>query len=145
MIRNIDLILAIQEKVQNFNILTDELSIIIDTDEVDMFDLIENDDSIIIDILNTINDVGKILDLLTEDIRSSMLEAGFDCDDFKMWNAKLWHCSFNLEGLLETFEGAFEVLEFYVIETVRGYKILTQLAYDINPYLPGVFKKAEKS
>ncbi len=145
MFRNIDLIFAIQEKVQNFNILNDELSIIIDTDEVDMFDLIENGDSIIIDILNTINDVGKILDLLTEDIRSSMLEAGFDCDDFKMWNAKLWHCPLNLEGLLETFEGAFEVLEFYVIETVRGYKILTQLAYDINPRLPGVFKKAEKS
>lgn len=104
MIRNIDLILAIQEKVQNFNILTDELSVIIDTDEVDMFDLIENGDSIIIDILNTINDVGKMLDLLTEDIRLSMLEAGFDCDDFKMWNAKLWHCPFNLEGLFETFE-----------------------------------------
>lgn len=145
MIRNIDLIFAIQEKVQNFNILTDELSVIIDTDEVDMFDLIENGDSIIIDILNTINDVGKMLDLLTEDIRSSMLEAGFDCDDFKMWNAKLWHCPFNLEGLFETFEGAFEVLEFYVLETIRGYKVLTQLAYDINPRLPGVFKKAEIS
>lgn len=142
MIRNIDVLQKMQNKVNKFNILTDELSVILDTEETEISDLIENGDSVIIEILNTINDVGKLLDLLTEDICSSMLSEGFDCDDFKIWNAKLWHCPFNLEGLLETFEGAFETLELYILETVKGYKILTQFAYDKNPCLPGVFEKA---
>ena len=55
---------------------------------------------------------------------------GFDPDDYKFWNACLIHSPYNLEGLIETFEGALETLELYILETVRGYKILTQLAYD---------------
>ena len=144
MIRNIDVLQEIQNKVNKFNILTDELSVILDTEKTEISDLIENGDSVTDDILKVINDIDKMLGVLTEDIRSSMLTDGFDCDDFKMWNAKLRYCPFNLEGLLETFEGAFETLEFYILETVKGYKILTQFAYESKSLLK-IFEKAEIS
>ena len=51
----------------------------------------------------------------------------------------------NIEGLLETFEGAIDTLELYLIETIKGYRILTQLAYDMNPRLPGLNKQAENN
>ena len=98
----------------------------------------------IVSILNAINDIDKLLDSLTEDLRSSMVNDGFDPDDYKYWNACLVHSPYNLEGLLETFEGALETLELYILETVKGYKILTQLAYDKNPRLPGLNKQEGK-
>ena len=95
--------------------------------------------------MNSINDVDKFLDSLTEDIKDTMLSAGFDSDDFKVWNAALILNPLNIEGLLETFEGAMDTLELYLIETIKGYRILTQLAYDMNPRLPGLNKQAEKN
>ena len=52
---------------------------------------------------------------------------------------------FVFQGLLETFEGAIDTLELYLIETIKGYRILTQLAYDMNPRLPGLNKQAENN
>ena len=98
-----------------------------------------------IGLLNSINDVDKFLDSLTEDIKDTMLSTGFDSDDFKVWNAALILNPLNIEGLLETFEGAMDTLELYLIETIKGYRILTQLAYDMNPRLPGLNKQAENN
>ena len=145
MIRNIDILYTMQDRVRKFKFYVEELSIVTDVEETEISTLVKNGDDLMIGLLNSINDVDKFLDSLTEDIKDTMLSAGFDSDDFKVWNAALILNPLNIEGLLETFEGAMDTLEFYLIETIKGYRILTQLAYDMNPRLPGLNKQAEKN
>ena len=144
MIRNIDILYTMQDRVRKFKFYVEELSIVTDVEETEISTLVKNGDDLMIGLLNSINDVDKFLDSLTEDIKDTMLSAGFDSDDFKVWNAALILNPLNIEGLLETFEGAMDTLELYLIETIKGYRILTQLAYDMNPRLPGLNKQAEK-
>ena len=66
MIRNIDVLQEMQNKVNEFNILTDELSVILDTEKTEISDLIENGDSVTDDILKVINDIDKMLGALSE-------------------------------------------------------------------------------
>lgn len=145
MIRNIDILYTMQDRVRKFKFYVEELSIVTDVEETEISALVKNGDDLMIGLLNSINDVDKFLDSLTEDIKDTMLSAGFDSDDFKVWNAALILNPLNIEGLLETFEGAMDTLELYLIETIKGYRILTQLAYDMNPRLPGLNKQAEKN
>ena len=145
MIRNIDILYTMQDRVRKFKFYVEELSIVTDVEETEISTLVKNGDELMIGLLNSINDVDKFLDSLTEDIKDTMLSAGFDSDDFKVWNAALILNPLNIEGLLETFEGAMDTLELYLIETIKGYRILTQLAYDMNPRLPGLNKQAEKN
>ncbi len=145
MIRNIDILYTMQDRVRKFKFYVEELSIVTDVEETEISTLVKNGDDLMIGLLNSINDVDKFLDSLTEDIKDTMLSAGFDSDDFKVWNAALIINPLNIEGLLETFEGAMDTLELYLIETIKGYRILTQLAYDMNPRLPGLNKQAEKN
>ena len=145
MIRNIDILYTMQDRVRKFKFYVEELSIVTDVEETEISTLVKNGDDLMIGLLNSINDVDKFLDSLTEDIKDTMLSAGFDSDDFKVWNAALILNPLNIEGLLETFEDAMDTLELYLIETIKGYRILTQLAYDMNPRLPGLNKQAEKN
>ena len=145
MIRNIDILIEIQDRIHKFRILDDVIAVMLEDKDTEFSDLIETPCQEMCDILNAINDIDKLLDSLTEDLRGSMVNDGFDPDDYKFWNACLIHSPYNLEGLIETFEGALETLELYILETIRGYKILTQLAYDKNPRLPGLNKQAEKN
>lgn len=145
MIRNIDILYTMQDRVRKFKFYVEELSIVTDVEETEISTLVKNGDDLMIGLLNSINDVDKFLDSLTEDIKDTMLSAGFDSDDFKVWNAALILNPLNIEGLLETFEGAMDTLELYLMETIKGYRILTQLAYDMNPRLPGLNKQAEKN
>ena len=145
MIRNIDILYTMQDRVRKFKFYVEELSIVTDVEETEISTLVKNGDDLMIGLLNSINDVDKFLDSLTEDIKDTMLSAEFDSDDFKVWNAALILNPLNIEGLLETFEGAMDTLELYLIETIKGYRILTQLAYDMNPRLPGLNKQAEKN
>ena len=145
MIRNIDILLEMQDRVRKFKFYVEELSIIKDVEGTEISTLVQKADDSMLGLLNSINDVDKFLDSLTEDIKDTMLSAGFDSDDFKIWNAALIHNPLNIEGLIETLEGAINTLELYLLETVKGYRILTQLAYDMNPRLPGLNKQAGKN
>ena len=109
MIRNIDILYTMQDRVRKFKFYVEELSIVTDVEETEISTLVKNG------------------------------------DDLKVWNAALILNPLNIEGLLETFEGAMDTLELYLIETIKGYRILTQLAYDMNPRLPGLNKQAEKN
>ena len=144
MIRNIDILIKIQDRIHKFRILDDVIAVMLEDKDTEFSDLIETPCQEMCDILNAINDIDKLLDSLTEDLRGQMVNDGFDPDDYKFWNACLIHSPYNLEALIETFEGALETLELYILETVRGYKILTQLAYDKNPRLPGLNKQEGK-
>lgn len=134
--RNIDILVEIQRRIYKFKFTSDDISVAIDVNDAELFDLIKDGDKRVIDIMNTIADIAQNLGLLTEDIKSSMLNEGFDVDDYNEWTSSLAYNKYNLEGMLETFENALEVLEVYILETIRGYRILTQFAYDKDTRLP---------
>ena len=134
--RNIDILIEIQRRIYKFKFTSDDISVAIDVNDAELFDLIKDGDKRVIDIMNTIADIAKNLGLLTEDIKASMLNEGFDVDDYNEWTSSLAYNKYNLEGMLETFENALEVLEVYILETIRGYRILTQFAYDKDTRLP---------
>lgn len=134
--RNIDILVEIQRRIYKFKFTSDDISVAIDVNDAELFDLIKDGDKRVIDIMNTIADIAQNLGLLTEDIKASMLNEGFDVDDYNEWTSSLVYNKYNLEGMLETFENALEVLEVYILETIRGYRILTQFAYDKDTRLP---------
>ena len=134
--RNIDILVEIQRRIYKFKFTSDDISVAIDVNDAELFDLIKDGDKRVIDIMNTIADIAQNLGLLTEDIKASMLNEGFDVDDYNEWTSSLAYNKYNLEGMLETFENALEVLEVYILETIRGYRILTQFAYDEDAHLP---------
>ena len=134
--RNIDILVEIQRRIYKFKFTSDDISVAIDVNDAELFYLINDGDKRVIDIINTIADIAQNLGLLTEDIKASMLNEGFDVDDYNEWTSSLAYNKYNLEGMLETFENALEVLEVYILETIRGYRILTQFAYDKDTRLP---------
>ena len=134
--RNIDILIEIQIKIYRFKFAADDISVAIDVNDAELSDLIKGGDKRVIDIMSTIADIAQNLGLLTEDIKASMLNEGFDVDDYNEWTSSLAYNKYNLEGMLETFENALEVLEVYILETIRGYRILTQFAYDKDTRLP---------
>lgn len=134
--RNIDILVEIQKKIYTFKFASDDISVAIDVNDAELFDLIKDGDKRVITIMNTIADIAQNLGLLTEDVKASMLNEGFDVDDYNEWTSSLAYNKYNLEGMLETFENALEVLEVYILETIRGYRILTQFAYDKDTRLP---------
>ena len=134
--RNIDILVEIQRRIYKFKFTSDDISVAIDVNDAELFDLIKDGDKRVITIMDTIADIAKSLGLLTEDIKASMLNEGFDVDDYNEWTSSLAYNKYNLEGMLETFENALEVLEVYILETMRGYRILTQFAYDKDTHLP---------
>lgn len=134
--RNIDILVEIQKKIYTFKFASDDISVAIDVNDAELFDLIKDGDKRVITIMDTIADIAQNLGLLTEDIKASMLNEGFDVDDYNEWTSSLAYNKYNLEGMLETFENALEILEVYILETIRGYRILTQFAYDKDTRLP---------
>lgn len=145
MIRNIDLLLCIQESIHKIYFLADDIAVKCEMQQTTISRLIDVDCKTIQSVLTCIDDIDRILDSLTEDIKDSMLNEGFDSDDYKIWNTGLLHDRYRLEGMIESIVDALKVLELYILETVRGYKILTQLAYDKNPRLPGLKQRANGS
>ncbi len=134
--RNIDILVEIQKKIYTFKFVSDDISVAIDVNDTELFDLIKDGDKRVITIMDTIADIAQNLGLLTEDIKASMLNEGFDVDDYNEWTSSLAYNKYNLEGMLETFENALEVLEVYILETMRGYRMLRQLVYDVDTHLP---------
>ncbi len=121
--RNIDILVEIQRRIYKFKFTYDDISVAIDVNDAELFDLIKDGDKRVIDIMNTIADIAQNLGLLTEDIKASMLNEGFDIDEYNEWTSSLMYNQYNLEGMLETIENALEVLEVYrfsiYIKTVR--------------------------
>ena len=134
--RNIDILIEIQIKIYRFKFAADDISVAMDVNDAELSDLIKGGNKSTVVLMNMIVGITGCLDLLTEDIKASMLDEGFDIDDFNEWTARLTYNPFSIEGMLETFENALEVLEVYILETIRGYRILTQFAYDEDAHLP---------
>ena len=134
--RNIDILIEIQIKIYRFKFAADDISVAMDVNDAELSDLIKGGNKSTVVLMNMIVGITGCLDLLTEDIKASMMNEGFDIDDFNEWTAKLLYNPFSIEGMLETIENALGVLEVYILETMRGYRMLRQLVYDVDTHLP---------
>lgn len=130
MILNIEILMNIRALITRYNFMIDDLSVRCELEDTPLDEMIAKGDEDIVDLLNVINDIDKLIGALTEDLRESMQNEGFDWLDYCNWNLRLTHNPLSLVGLIETFTEALKQLDFYIIETMRGYKILTQPAYN---------------
>lgn len=131
MIMNIEILIKLKEYIDKYSFLIDDIEVRCQTEDEPLDELISKSDEDIIEILNVIAAIDSLLNALTVDIRDSMsIVGGFDCDDYHTWVNHLKHDVMHFDGLCETFTASMEQLEDYVMETLRGYRILTQPAYD---------------
>lgn len=144
MIMNIEILIKLKEYIDKYNFMIDDIEVRCQTEDESLDELISKSDEDIIEILNVIAEIDSLLNALTVDIRDSMaIEKGFDCDDYHIWVNHLKHDPMHFDGLCETFTASMEQLEDYIMGALRGYRILTQPAYDQTVFY--VLEESESS
>lgn len=144
MIMNIEILIKLKEYIDKYNFMIDDIEVRCQTEDESLDELISKSDEDIIEILNVIAEIDSLLNALTVDIRDSMaIEKDYDCDDYHIWVNHLKHDPMHFDGLCETFTASMEQLEDYIMEALRGYRILTQPAYDQTVFY--VLEESESS
>ncbi len=127
--RNIDILKEIQKNIHSFRVMSENIDITVSDEDTELADMINDGREEITDIIAVIGGIAEQLAVLTEDVRNAMCNDGFDCDDYDMWNNYISDNPYELEGRLESVEEALEILDFFILESLKGYKMLTQFAY----------------
>ena len=127
--KNIQILVTLKAQVETADFMMDDLATCIDVEDVDLDELISEKDEDVLALLEQFKKIDCTLNVLTEDLRSSLCNEGFDCESYSTWVSELCYDLMRLTGLIETFEEAHKILELYISETIRGYRILTQDGY----------------
>lgn len=127
--KNIQILVTLKAQVETAYFMMDDLATCIDVEDVDLDELISEKDEDVLALFEQFKKVDCTLNMLTEDLRSSLCNEGFDCESYSTWVSELCYDLMRLTGLIETFEEAHKILELYISETIRGYRILTQDGY----------------
>lgn len=127
--KNIQILVTLKAQVETADFMMEDLAACIDVEDVDLDELISEKDEDVLALFEQFKKIDCTLNMLTEDLRSSLCNEGFDCESYSTWVCELCYDLMRLTGLIETFEEAHKVLELYISETIRGYRILTQDGY----------------
>ena len=127
--KNIQIIVTLKAQVETADFMMEDLATCIDVEDVELDELISEKDEDVLALFEQFKKIDCTLNMLTEDLRSSLCNEGFDCESYSTWVSELCYDLMRLTGLIETFEEAHKVLELYISETIRGYRILTQDGY----------------
>ena len=127
--KNIQILVTLKAQVETAYFMMDDLATCIDVEDVDLDELISEKDEDVLALLEQFKKIDCTLNMLTEDLRGSLCNEGFDCESYSTWVSELCYDLMRLTGLIETFEEAHKILELYISETIRGYRILTQDGY----------------
>ena len=127
--KNIQILVTLKAQVETADFMMEDLATCIDVEDVDLDELISEKDEDVLALFEQFKKIDCTLNMLTEDLRSSLCNEGFDCESYSTWVSELCYDLMRLTGLIETFEEAHKVLELYISETIRGYRILTQDGY----------------
>lgn len=127
--KNIQILVTLKAQVETADFMVEDLATCIDVEDVDLDELISEKDEDVLALLEQFKKIDCTLNMLTEDLRSSLCNEGFDCESYSTWVSELCYDLMRLTGLIETFEEAHKILELYISETIRGYRILTQDGY----------------
>ena len=127
--KNIQILVTLKAQVETADFMMEDLATCIDVEDVELDELISEKDEDVLALLEQFKKIDCTLNMLTEDLRSSLCNEGFDCESYSTWVSELCYDLMRLTELIETFEEAHKVLELYISETIRGYRILTQDGY----------------
>lgn len=127
--KNIQILVTLKAQVETADFMMEDLATCIDVEDVELDELISEKDEDVLALFEQFKKVDCTLNMLTEDLRSSLCNEGFDCESYSTWVSELCYDLMRLTGLIETFEEAHKILELYISETIRGYRILTQDGY----------------
>lgn len=127
--KNIQILVTLKAQVETADFMMEDLATCIDVEDVDLDELISEKDEDVLSLLEQFKKIDCTLNMLTEDLRSSLCNEGFDCESYSTWVSELCYDLMRLTGLIETFEEAHKILELHISETIRGYRILTQDGY----------------
>ena len=127
--KNIQILVTLKAQVETADFMMEDLATFIDVEDVELDELISEKDEDVLALLEQFKKIDCTLNMLTEDLRGSLCNEGFDCESYSTWVSELCYDLMRLTGLIETFEEAHKVLELYISETIRGYRILTQDGY----------------
>ena len=129
--KNIEMILKIRDLIRECNFIADDISVILDIENVSLEDMISTNDEDILEFLRVADKINTCVNLLTEDLKSSISIEGFNVEDFEDWLHQVEYDGMRFVGLFESLQNSMQCLETYVLETIRGFRILTQNVYGI--------------
>lgn len=128
--RNIDILKDMQKEITAFKYTDDEICEILDAEECDLCKLYDENDSIIQKIKIHILRIADLLEQFTEDFLNMIDYEEFDCDSFRWCTGKIRYNDYEIVNYIDTFTDMIASLDYIVSENIRGYKLLTQAAYD---------------
>lgn len=127
--KNIQILVTLKEQVETADFMMEDLAVCMSVDDAELDELILEGDEDVLELLEQLKQIDDSLHMLTEELRGSLCNEGFDCESYSTWVSELDYDFMRLTGLIETFEEAHKVLQLYISETIRGYRILTQDGY----------------
>ena len=127
--KNIQILVTLKAQVETADFMMEDLATRMELENIELDELISKEDEDIYGLLEQIDNINTSICMLTEDLRGSLCNEGFDCESYSTWVCELCYDLMRLTGLIETFEEAHKILELYISETIRGYRILTQDGY----------------
>ena len=133
--RNIEVVKDIQSEIEKFRLLSEDIDLMLETEECELTDLFENDDIRLKKIVEVVEKVVDYIKELTEDFKDTLDysvgdDGGFDCSSLECCLARVKYDPFEIVNYLEIFENAFISLgnELTVVE--KWYKLFTQTSYN---------------
>ena len=127
---NIQVLIKLKEYIDKYDYLFDAISVRSELDDVPLDEMISKGDKDIFNLFNINYEIDKLLLSLTEDVRDRMYDAGVNCSDYNDWINQLKYNPMLFTGLYDVINDVHGEMEEYLDEEFRGYKILTQPAYN---------------
>ena len=133
--RNIEVVKDIHSEIEKFRLLSEDIDLMLETEECELTDLFENDDIRLKKVVEVVEKVVDYIKELTEDFKDTLDysvgdDGGFDCSSLEWCLARVKYDPFEIVNYLEIFENAFISLgnELTVVE--KWYKLFTQTSYN---------------
>ena len=135
--KNIDILMELKKQLNAANFIMDDIEVEIETDDVELDELISEEDELIYELFETINDINQMLNMLTVDLRQAMSdeikantdEKNFECETYGTWCEMISHEPMKMVGLIDSFAAVHNGMLDFIAETIRGFRILTQDGY----------------
>ena len=128
--RNVDILKDLEKEIKAFQYTDDEICVMLDEDGCDLFTLYDEDDSGLQKIRLHILKIDELLGQFTEDFLDMIDYETFDGESFKWCVGKIRYNDLEIVNYIDTFTDMIATLDSIVHEYLKGYKLLTQAAYD---------------
>lgn len=130
MLRNIDVILKLEKECEHFLVSADEVSMMLDIEDTNLTELISEEDDEVLFMLEKAENIEKLLNQLTENLRTAIDYGEFDCESYSWCLAKVRHVTEEIENYFDIIHEEIVDLRTMARIIISDYNIMTQYAYD---------------